>query len=221
MWVARFRLKDDADIYAPACESTGVTFQALPLSYYKQAGTLHTIVAGSVAGDAPRVRAFITAVRRDQRVRTVEQHHDFLVIHAVHPATREAKAELAIFYDPRFIHVKPVAIDAQGWEDWEVACAERPALVRLVSASKRYYHGTLISLREEKLRNVAALSLANPLTPKQMAALREAYAAGYYQYPRKRTIPDLARQAKKSYSTFQEHLRKAENKLISYFMKYR
>ena len=52
------------------------------------------------------------------------------------------------------------------------------------------------------------------ITDKQKAALETAVAHGYYHYPRKTTVEELAKISGISRSTFQEHLRKAEAKLI-------
>ncbi len=56
------------------------------------------------------------------------------------------------------------------------------------------------------------------LTPKQLNAIRVALERGFYQYPRRVRISDLAKVAKVARSTFQEHLRLAEIKLIRFLM---
>lgn len=87
--------------------------------------------------------------------------------------------------------------------------------------AKKYYHGVLFSIKQEKIKNVSSLHFSPNLTEKQVQALQLAMKEKYYHYPRAITIPQLAKIAKKSYSTFQEHLRRAEEKIISYFLKYR
>jgi predicted DNA binding protein len=49
---------------------------------------------------------------------------------------------------------------------------------------------------------------------KQKQAMNLAIKNGYYNYPRKTNLDNLAKIAKVSKQTFQENLRKAENKLI-------
>jgi len=97
----------------------------------------------------------------------------------------------------------------------------REELNRLVQASIKHYNGKLLSLRQETVKSVASLELVPTFTDKQLEALKIAYKEGYYRYPRKLTIPQLAKSIKRSYSTFQENLRKAENKLIDHFLRYR
>ena len=52
------------------------------------------------------------------------------------------------------------------------------------------------------------------LTEKQKQAIHEAIINGYYNYPRKIDLEKLSKIMKVSRVTFQEHLRKAESKLI-------
>ncbi len=49
-------------------------------------------------------------------------------------------------------------------------------------------------------------------------AKKPAYANNYYSYPRKISIEELAKIDKKATSTFQEHLRKAEIKILPNFI---
>jgi len=98
---------------------------------------------------------------------------------------------------------------------------DRGELNKLVEAAVKYHHGELFSIKEEKLKGISSLELVPQLTDKQLLALKSAFKEGYYDYPRKLTIPQLARKAGKAYSTFQEHLSKAEGKLVEFFLKYR
>ena len=57
--------------------------------------------------------------------------------------------------------------------------------------------------------------LFEDVTERQMAALRLALESGYYEQPRKTSLRDLADQTAVARSTYEEHLRKAENKLLT------
>lgn len=58
------------------------------------------------------------------------------------------------------------------------------------------------------------------LTERQMEALSKAYDHGYYSSPRKVTTESISATLGISRSTYEEHLRKAENKLIQSLMPY-
>jgi len=56
------------------------------------------------------------------------------------------------------------------------------------------------------------------LTDRQRAAIRAAYAAGYYDWPRKSTAEDVAASLDISSATLHQHLRKAEEKLLQSYL---
>lgn len=58
-------------------------------------------------------------------------------------------------------------------------------------------------------------SLMAKLTDRQVDAISAAYNSGYYQTPRRVNVQSIADRAKVPRTTLQEHLNKAENKLIS------
>jgi predicted DNA binding protein len=58
-------------------------------------------------------------------------------------------------------------------------------------------------------------SLVSKLTDKQMDAVIAAYNNGYYQTPREIRVDGIAKRLEVPRTTLQEHLNKAENKLIS------
>ena len=109
----------------------------------------------------------------------------------------------------------------QGWEHYTVVAFDGEDVRELL--------GDLRSDREiELLANTPisetqiphsmlapANQLFEDLTDRQLAALQLALERGYYEQPRKTSLRDLAEQTTVARSTFEEHLRKAENKLLT------
>ena len=57
-------------------------------------------------------------------------------------------------------------------------------------------------------------SLFGQLTEKQMKAMLSAIEGGYYEIPKRTTADDLARKQGQPRSTLEEHIRKAESKIV-------
>lgn len=57
--------------------------------------------------------------------------------------------------------------------------------------------------------------LFEDITDRQLAALQLALESGYYEQPRKTSLRELAGQTVIARSTYEEHLRTAENKLLT------
>lgn len=63
-------------------------------------------------------------------------------------------------------------------------------------------------------------NIFSSLTGKQMDALMRAYSHGYYQLPRAADIQEIAKVERVKRTTFQEHLKKGENKIIERIIPY-
>ena len=221
MWIAKFKLMDDKDIYSPLCKKYKIDFFAVPYTQFTKDKKINLLVGGVISGSEENKKQFVVGLKNDSKVKSLERYHDFILVHAQHPSSREAEAEIKIFYNPQYIRTKPIHVAIDGWEYWEVASLNREELNKLIHVAIKYYGGELFSIKKEILKSVTSLETTPHLTAKQLEAIKLAYKEGYYNYPRRLTIPQLAKSVKRSYSTFQENLRKAENKLIDYFLKYR
>ena len=221
MFVAKFKLQDPEDIYSPLNEHYKVDFFASPYTHYEKDGLIHVIVGGIIVGSENNKKKYVVALRKDERVQSVDVSKDFILVHATHKISREARAEIKIFYNPQYLRIKPILVSSDGWEYWEIACVDREELNKLVLAAKKYYSGKLFSIKKQKITSISSLAISPNLSEQQIIAIQTALKEGYYNYPRNKTIPELAKKQKKSYTTFQEHLRKAENKIIAYFFNYR
>ncbi|MGB9965733.1 helix-turn-helix domain-containing protein [Halobacterium sp. CBA1126] len=109
----------------------------------------------------------------------------------------------------------------QGWEHYTVVAFDGDDIRELL--------GDLRSDREIELLSKTSISetqiphsmlapasqLFEDLTDRQLAALQLALERGYYEQPRQTSLRDLAEQTSVARSTYEEHLRKAENKLLT------
>ncbi|MGZ0746946.1 helix-turn-helix domain-containing protein [Haloparvum sp. AD34] len=109
----------------------------------------------------------------------------------------------------------------QGWEHYTVVAFDGEDIQELL--------GDLRSDREIELLSKTSISekqiphsmlspasqLFDEITDRQLAALQLALESGYYNQPRKTSLRDLAEQTAVARSTYEEHLRKAENKLLT------
>jgi len=109
----------------------------------------------------------------------------------------------------------------QGWEHYTVVAFDGEDIRELL--------GDLRSDREIELLSKTSISetqiphsmlapanqLFENVTDRQLAALQLALERGYYEQPRKTSLRDLADRTAVARSTYEEHLRKAENKLLT------
>ena len=113
---------------------------------------------------------------------------------------------------PHNIPVRGVLIDS-------VIVSRSFVLVKAIAVRR----GCLKKLEDYGFKIVLSRKASNTdymLTPRQEEVLVKAFMLGYYDYPRKMRLDELARALGISVSTLAEHMRRAEKKLIEAFMKH-
>ena len=115
---------------------------------------------------------------------------------------------------------QPPTVHRHGWEEYSLIAFDEDDI--------RSLHRDLESDRETEVLSKTRLEetqiphtmltpidrLFGELTDRQLAALQLALENGYYEQPRMCSVSELAEQTTVARATFEEHLRKAENKLI-------
>jgi predicted DNA binding protein len=116
---------------------------------------------------------------------------------------------------------QPPTVHRQGWEHYTAVAFDEgdvrallrdlegdrdvEVLSKTAIADKRIPHSMLAPVDQ----------LFADVTERQLAALRLALERGYYEQPRKTSLRALADETTVAHSTYEEHLRKAENKLLT------
>jgi hypothetical protein len=116
---------------------------------------------------------------------------------------------------------QPPTVHRQGWEHYTVIAfdeSDARALLRDLEADRdiEVLSKTTVTERQIPHSMLAPVDqLFDDVTERQLAALRLALESGYYEQPRKTSLRELAGQTSVARSTYEEHLRKAENKLLT------
>jgi predicted DNA binding protein len=112
------------------------------------------------------------------------------------------------------------AIYTDGWEWYRVVAFSEADVKNLFKDLDKYCNVQVLSKRivsDESVRDTFLLStatLTGKLTNKQLRALVAALDNGYYQLPRRSTAGEIARRLGLPRTSYVDHLRKAENKVL-------
>ena len=107
----------------------------------------------------------------------------------------------------------PIIIE-KGLQSHTVLSPSKSDLKILLDELKRKY--SIVHLTE--LSTTPLNVPTHLLTPKQAEALAIAYSSGYYEIPRRKNVKDIAMNIGVARVTFQERLRRAENRVIRKYM---
>jgi len=130
-----------------------------------------------------------------------------------------------VFEKNNCLEVQPT-IYREGWEYYRLISFSEKDLRRVFSTLEKYCRLEVISRRpvsSSSLKGTMLVStgaLFGGLTRKQVQALVFAVENGYYQVPRKVTTEQMAGKLKVPRTTYEEHLRKAEGKVIRSMVPY-
>ncbi|MDQ2055007.1 helix-turn-helix domain-containing protein [Halobellus sp. H-GB7] len=116
---------------------------------------------------------------------------------------------------------QPPTVHRQGWEHYSVIAFDESdvrALLQDLEADRDIEVLSKTAITEQQIPHSMLApvgQLFEDVTDRQMAALRLALESGYYEQPRKTSLRALAEQTAVARSTYEEHLRKAENKILT------
>jgi len=224
MWIAKFKIYDKNSKFRELVEKYGVVVYYYPINYYIKNKRYFFIAVGSILKNNNK---FLTEfkkfkkTKKGRKIELLEVEDDFFTIITSYAISEEEKRYVEAFYNPMIIHIKPIIFHKDGWEEWEIASMERKAIEKLIEIGEEIYELKFLKFYKRKMKNFGFLTLLPELTDKQEKSLRLALESGYYSYPRKTSLDKLAKIAKLAFSTFQAHIRKAENKIISYVINLR
>ena len=127
--------------------------------------------------------------------------------------------------DPSLLLIPPIAYE-NGWEHLRLIAFRHENVKKLLA--KLGEDGFEIEIiRKKPFDGYIASSLTlttdalfSGLTDKQVHALLTAFAQGYFRYPRGSDLKTIASKENVSRTTFLEHLKKAENKIITALIPY-
>ena len=174
---------------------------------------------GILEGEEESKRQFINELKKDKRIKEIDAKNDVLTVLINYSLKEINQADLETFYDPALIHIEPVLNSEDGREYWVIGSYEKEKLSKLIDSATRLHEGQLLSMVNVKLDNFSLISLTPKISEQQKKIILAAFKHGYYSYPRKIEIKELAKILGISYSTCQEHLRKAEIALLPNMLK--
>ncbi len=124
-----------------------------------------------------------------------------------------------VFEKNNCLELQP-AIYREGWEYYRLISFSERDLRKVISTLERYCNLEMISRRAissgavKETMLVSTAALFGGLTRKQAQALVFALENGYYQVPKKVTTEEIASKLRLPRTTYEEHLRKAEGKVL-------
>jgi predicted DNA binding protein len=178
---------------------------SIPFNSFKEGKYYYVYHFGTVFGE--NFNNFFKIIKKDERLDYFENNgKTFFIVEK-----RSKKETPGAFNNPKLIPIKPVFMDELGFETWELAAIKKETLMEFINHFKNV---KIFYLQQSKLNDIYFPRLSPNLTQLQRNALELAKNYGFYDFPRKINLDKLAIIMKVSKSTFREHLKRAEKKIL-------
>ncbi|PIN79277.1 hypothetical protein COV16_04860 [Candidatus Woesearchaeota archaeon CG10_big_fil_rev_8_21_14_0_10_34_8] len=219
MWLLKLKLKHDC-IIGNRCQRFQCTSLGYPLAFYSEKGSTYYLHFEKL--DGKNVDDFLTDLKKDKHVVKFEANNNtvFFIYKTKEKGIMPGQLSLAA---KKVFHTKPVLVDKDGYEHWEIAAWNRQDINDFIKYIKLSTNDLLdfkiVKLIKTKSNEIFFPQLMPHITELQKKALDLAIEEGYYDYPRNIELERLASVMKISLSTYREHLRKAEKAMLPHLMK--
>jgi predicted DNA binding protein len=209
MWVLKLELDSEKQFLGAMAIKNNITMSGYPISSSEIKTSFKVMNCGLMFGSEENKINLINDFKKSNIVTNLEVNQDFVIIQMKVPKYMKP------FFHPEIIQVSPVLINPNVKKHrWILASFKRKLLEKVLQFAKEKHDAKLLKFKQEKINNISISSILPSLSKKQYEAFNLAVVKGYYEFPKKIYLKTLAKQMNISYSTYQEHLKKAESKLL-------
>lgn len=213
MWHLKIRYKHTDCVYTGAVTRLGLHVQYYTINSYRKGNYIYATSLQIVRGK--NAAKYFHYLEKNDRIANVERHKNVFFVQAKHQRKGYEKIYTSEIFNPS------PSIIGDGVEIIELASWDRKPLAEILKgfqSAKDKVLCELIFFENKKPEGIFITKVLPELPPAQKKALYLARSMGYYSYPRKTNLDELAKIQGVSKSTFRENLRKAEAKLLPQLM---
>lgn len=206
MWIGKFQIRHDDWILDKTLKFQ-LTATGIPLNSYKKGGKQYHTGMVFVRGSEKNKHRFIESLKKDKRIKDLKVNGNqiFVLI--------EGDDHISPLMPKELFFIKPVYFE-KGYEYWDIGSWEKKIIFDFYEKIRKLAEVKILLIK--KSEPAIFIQHAVPkLTKKQRYAIEQALEHGYYEYPRKISVEELAEKLGQRRTTFQEHLRKAEGKIMN------
>lgn len=213
MWTLKIEIDCSKWILGSRTKKFDIRALTYPISYHHYGNKIYVYGILHLFGNDLNKKEFVKDLKKDPRFVSMEQNDDILIGQIIEDSRYSPT------YGPGVFPIEPVYIDHNGQEVWTLGSWKKEELVKISQLAEKYHKEVLLKFKQSKVKYASILNVLPNLSEKQKQAMDLAIRAGYYNFPKKIRLIELANEMKVSYSTFQAHLKKAEKKLIPHIFR--
>ena len=189
-----------------------------PLNNFQSKGKLYVNNIQILSGEQKNIKKYLKYLKKRKEVTSFEViSANTFSFQLKLPANKEYYESI---YSQQIFYPVPI-IHKEGKEILTIASWNREILesiMKNVENNKNTVYLKLLHLKQNPLSKFYIPQILPDLTENQFKIIKLAKEKGYWKYPKKITITQLAKELKKAKSTVHETLRRAEARLMNYYI---
>jgi hypothetical protein len=207
MWIGEFKLQRERSVLIKSTANYDVAIASYYLNVFKHDGKAYVNKVSLISGPDKKEYMKLALKAMGGKVRTVEGNQIFYQHEGIDAFNAQVMNSEVIF-------TKPI-IGKGGFEYWTIASWEKKHIHDLAKriAKMNGVKIWVLAIKQEPL-DIFTSNVFEHMTGKQIDAIKKASASGYFDFPRKISLEELAKNEGVDESTFREHLRKAEGAIV-------
>ncbi|MEA3414419.1 MAG: helix-turn-helix domain-containing protein [Nanoarchaeota archaeon] len=189
MWILKCKFTNKENILNKLANKYNLKLLGFPLNIKKEKNYFILTSAGFIEGEEKKKKQFIKKLKKQKEITNFEEQKNFIIMSIKQPI------EVLPLYEGDLIYINPVIIKNDFSQEYEIAHWKRKKLEKIMNITKKNIKFNLIKIKNFAFKNK------------------------YYDFPRKSNLITLSKKKKQPISTFQKNLRKAEKKIMEFFLK--
>ena len=214
MFLARFRLYHDDCPIVNRCVKFKTDVISFPGHHYTKNGKeLVSTFCKFSEDDAKKQEAFLADLRKDPQCTSLDVWGgNFLYEYDL----GKGGEHVMLYYNLSMTFVSPTVNSQDGHEYWSVGATKKKTITDFFAQLEEHMTtAEILYVQEDNNIDFAFPLTTEKLSKMQRATLKIALENGYYSFPRKIGLAGIARKTGTSVPTVQEHLRRAEAKILN------
>jgi predicted DNA binding protein len=208
MWVAKIKIDGREALLGRIARTYSVSIACHIFHTFEKENHLYSDFIAFVLGTEEDEKKVIQMLSNSPQIVSIEKQENFIIVR---------KKDLIfdyLVYQNNVVYMEPLIVTPEGMELFTIGAWDKENIIKFADSAEKISGTQILSVQQKKITDFALLNVQPNFSTQQRFALNLAIKNGYYDYPRKISVEQLADLGKLSYSTFQAHLRKAENKFF-------
>ncbi len=215
MWLLKFEYSHKDCMFSKIILEKNLIMYGYPINYFEEKNKILLIGLQILSGKQKNIDQYI---RKTKKVMHIERVSYNTILFRT-----KIKKNIDYYknlYNNKAFYQSPI-IHKEGMEIFSISSWDRKVLSKIIKniqENKNTTHFRILRFQRTKMKEIFIPQILDKLTRRQREIVSFAKQKGYFDYPKKITLQDMAKQLNVNKSTLHEIIRRAESRIMNFFI---